>query len=387
MLAVLVGLAAMRRVSARRAVASGALFALAFLIKETSLVYIAVPTLAAIIWRQPLRSVARLTAWLALVLLAGISWWFAFVAATTGLIYRTSLPAWLLVPIALVLGVAIVLGLAAERIARTRWAMVAAEGLERLGARQPALAAALPWLLALGWVVLLLVVLARSPELGRAGLFDISQWKAWIGRWLPLMRFAVLFGLVGGAAMLANGWADWHGRRTAARGEPDAASFPSELVVANLAGIPLLLFVAATGEPPRNDFAPLVFAVAFAAPGWLLIGEWLVRNRGSAPAVAAAALVGAIVGLSLTALVGRPSFRVAALAGALVGGGAFAAVWLRPKLGDLVAARTARYALASAMLLSLIVIRLVRRPAAGTAGEQPVRLRGWGGDQRHLLGN
>src|SRR5206468_11072781 len=91
-------------------------------------VYIAVPTLAAIIWRQPLRSVARLTAWLALVLLAGISWWFAFVAATTGLIYRTSLPAWLLVPIALVLGVAIVLGLAAERIARTPWAMVAAEG-------------------------------------------------------------------------------------------------------------------------------------------------------------------------------------------------------------------------------------------------------------------
>ena len=127
-IAVLVGLAAMRRVSARRAVASGALFALAFLIKETSLVYIAVPTLAAIIWRQPLRSVARLTAWLAVVLLAGISWWFAFVAATTGLIYRTSLPAWLLVPIALVLGVAIVLGLAAERIARTRWAMGAAEG-------------------------------------------------------------------------------------------------------------------------------------------------------------------------------------------------------------------------------------------------------------------
>jgi hypothetical protein len=372
-LAVLVGIEAMRRVSARRAVASGALFALAFLIKETSLVYVAVPTLSAIIWRQPLRTVARLTAWIVLVLALGVSWWFAFVAATTGLIYRTSLPARMLAPLALLLALAIAVGLAAEPIAESRPGTGLARALERLGRRWPAVAGAVPWLLPVAWVLLLLVVLARSPELGRAGLFDFSQWRAWVGRWLPSMRFALVFGLVGGVATLANAFADWRARRRGARPEAAQVTFPSELLVANLAGIPLLLFVIATGEPPRNDFAPLVFAISFAAPGWLLIAEWLVRNRGSAVAIAAAAIVGAMVGVSLSALFGRPSSRMSVVGGVLVGGAAFALTWLRPRLGDLVASRAARYALAGALVLSLIVttgalaVHVRRHP--GSAGD------------------
>jgi 4-amino-4-deoxy-L-arabinose transferase-like glycosyltransferase len=371
-LAVVVGLIAMRRGSVRWAMASGALFALSFLIKETSLVYVAVPALAAVLWRPPLRLVARMSAWIGLVTAIGVSWWFVFVASATGLVYRTPLPAWTLIPIAAFLAAAIGVGLAADRIARLPWLSQRAVALGTFGERHPTLAGGVPWLLPVVWALLVLLVLSRSPELGRAGLFDRSQWREWVARWLPIMRFALLFGLVGSLAMLAGAAGELRRRRREPSAGPhDEGPIGPALLVANIVGLPLIAFVIATGEPPRNDFAPLVFLIAYAAGGWLLVADWLVRNRASLGAVLAAGLVGAVVGGCLSALVGRPSFRVATVAGTLLLGGAFAVAWLRPRVGDLVASRVGRSALVGALVLSLVVssgtlaLHVSRHPGTG----------------------
>ena len=119
-LAVLVGTWAMRRDSVGRALVTGALFALAFLVKETSLVFLALPTLGAIFEGRPAARLARLTAAIGLTFAIGTAWWFVVVAELTGRVFRTSLPAWTLVPLGIGLGAAILVGLAAPAIVARR---------------------------------------------------------------------------------------------------------------------------------------------------------------------------------------------------------------------------------------------------------------------------
>jgi hypothetical protein len=91
--------------------------------------------------------------------------------------------------------------------------------------------------------------------------------------------------------------------------------------------VPFLIFVVATGEPPRNDFAPLAFAFALAAGGWLLVLEELVTRRVPRSAailtIGLGAVAGALAGLALAQVF---AVRGAVVKGAVVGAAAGAIV-------------------------------------------------------------
>ncbi len=93
---------------AERAGASppGALFALAFLVKEIALPLAPVAFIAAILWGTPWRRIAGVAGWTLITAAIGLSWWFVLVADLSGVVYRLGTPAWTLVPIGA--GVAIV---------------------------------------------------------------------------------------------------------------------------------------------------------------------------------------------------------------------------------------------------------------------------------------
>jgi hypothetical protein len=386
-LAAVVGVVAVERASTRRAIAAGILFTVAFLIKETSLVLIAVPTLAGVIEGRRLASIARVTAWIALVVAIGAGWWFAFVAASTGLVYRTSLPAWTLVPAGVALAALIAAGLGAERLGE-RWR----HGFAAIPDRR------LVWLGIAGsvaWAGALLVVLARSPELGGTGLLDRVQLGTWFDSWGRTIRSAALFIGFGSIALVAAMAVDWWDRRRAQGRDDEAGGEPAPLrpapilprhaaallVPAIAASVPLVLFVIATGEPPRNDFAPLVFAVALAAAGWIAALDRLRLATRLVPAVVAGAAVGAAAGLVVAAINGIPSFRVAAVGGAVTGVVLGALPWLgwripagASKTDDLIRG-TLRHAVVLAVLIAVVgsvgALAIHVRRTPGTAATSP----------------
>jgi 4-amino-4-deoxy-L-arabinose transferase-like glycosyltransferase len=324
-LAVLVGTWAMRRDSIGRALAAGALFALAFLVKETSLVYLAVPTLAAIFDGRPPVRLARLSAAIGLTFVIGTAWWFVVVAEGTGLVYRTSLPAWTLVPLGVGLGITLVGGLAAPTLAR--WAgrrlgrpNAAADGADRgviegdaggTERRHPLSPAAVGIGTTIGWTALLVLLLGRSPELHGAGLIDPTQIRSWLLDWQRTIAFP--------AAFAASGLILAVGVTLRLRGRSPFQAAP-ELLPAVIVSLPFLVFVVATGEPPRNDFAPLAFAFALAAGGWGIVVEEVVRRRPTRPgailAIGLGGAAGAVAGLAAAQVF---VLRGAVLAGTAVG--------------------------------------------------------------------
>jgi hypothetical protein len=319
-LAVLVGTWSMRRDSVRGALVAGAIFAVAFLVKETSVVFLAVPTLAAIFDGRSAARQARLTAAIALTFAIGTSWWFVVVAEQTGRVFRTSLPAWVLVPLGIGLGAAIVGGLAAPAIL-ARWSrrVTTASGVGGrtgpIGRLSPAVVGAAATIV---WVVVLLVLLARSPELGGAGLIDPAQIRAWLVSWQRTIAFPVLFaasGLVLAVALTLRARGRARGAALAPP-PPDPLRAAAELIPAVVASGPFLIFVVATGEPPRNDFAPLAFAIALAAGGWLLALEELVTRRPTRSAAILMIGLGAVAGV----LAGLALAEVFAVRGAVVKG-------------------------------------------------------------------
>ena len=86
------GLVAVRRGSARYAVAAGVLFGIAFLVKEVVLPLAPVPILAAILHRQPWRPIARTAGWLTLSSTVVVAPWFVFVADVGNRVYRLGTP-------------------------------------------------------------------------------------------------------------------------------------------------------------------------------------------------------------------------------------------------------------------------------------------------------
>ena len=317
-LAVLVGTWSIRRDSVRGALVAGAIFAVAFLIKETSVVYLAVPTLAAIFDGRSAARLARLTAAIALTFAIGTSWWFVVVAEQTGRVFRTSFPAWVLVPLGIGLGAAIVLGLAGPAIL-ARWSRRVTNpsgvggGDTPIGRFSPAVVGAAATIV---WVVILLVLLARSPELGGAGLIDPAQIRAWLVSWQRTIAFPVLFaasGLVLAVALTLR--ARGHARGLVPPPPTPLLAAP-ELVPAVVVSVPFLIFVIATGEPPRNDFAPLAVAFALAAGGWLLVLEQLMTLRPTRIAAILMIGLGAVAGV----LAGLALAEVFAVRGAVVKG-------------------------------------------------------------------
>ena len=329
-LAVLVGTWSMRRDSVRGALVAGALFAFAFLVKETSVVFLAVPTLAAIFDGRSAARLARLTAAIALTFAIGTSWWFVVVADQTGRVFRTSLPAWMLVPLGIGLGAAIVLGLAAPAI--LAWWPRRVTTPSGIGGEAGPIVRLSPAVVGaaatLAWVALLLVLLARSPELGGAGLIDPAQIRAWLVTWQRTIAFPVLFaasGLVLAVALTLRA----RGRAPGGVVAPPPAPLRAapELVPAVVVSVPFIIFVVATGEPPRNDFAPLAFAFALAAAGWLLVLEELMTRRPTRDAAIVLIGLGAVAGV-LTGLALAQVFavRAAVVKGAVAGAAAGAIV-------------------------------------------------------------
>lgn len=253
----LLGLAAVRRGSARWGIATGALFALAFTVKEIALPLAPVPFLAAIATGVPWRQMAKTAGWTLATAAIGVSWWFVLVANLSGVVYRLGTPAWTLLPIGLVIAAVAVLGIMADRLpssaALERFGQRLQLGADGRGRIVVVAVLTTAWCLALTWVF--------AKELGVRGtaLFDVPQLVRYAATWLPgVLRIVAACGALGVVLSVAA-WRAAHGRARIAIGQ---------YWLATICSAPLVLLVADVGEPPRNYLAQLGILAALAAAGW-----------------------------------------------------------------------------------------------------------------------
>jgi hypothetical protein len=290
-----VGFVALRRAGAGWGIAAGAIFAIAFLVKEIALPLAPVPFLAAILRGMPWRSIARTAGWTLISALVGVSWWFILVADLAGIVYRLGTPAWTLGPIAIALAVMSAgLILASHRRESSR--------LDRVGERlrlAPGGSGRRVVVLGLtvAWCAGLTLVFAGTLALRNTDLIDTGQLGQYVRVWLPgALKLVAVFGAAGVVLSLAA----W---RSAAVGGRSAIA---DLWLATICSAPLVLLVIEVGEPPRNYLAQLGILAALSGAGWLWVGEAALRRlAGWAPvgprAIAAAvpvALVVVLVGSS-----------------------------------------------------------------------------------------
>jgi hypothetical protein len=261
----LVGVWAIERDSVRLGLLAGALFAAAFLIKETVLPFAPLPLIAGLYRDIPLARLARVTSAMLFVAALGLSWWFALHAALGGVVYRLGAPAWTLGPISLVLAVVVVVGLSAGPIAS--W-------IERRGGRAAGLASLaagqrvrLGWLLVLAWTAVLTFVFAGTAKLGGAALVRLDQLTHYAGTWGPALGLILGFAVAGGGLAIV-------GYRRLPRAQ---ALVIADLLAATVCGIPLVLLVIGIGETPRHYVANLAVLVALGAAGW----TWAIGEAGS----------------------------------------------------------------------------------------------------------
>ncbi len=304
LLFVAVGIAAIRRDSLRWGVLAGAVFAIAFLVKEIALPFAPVPLIAGLIAGRPLAALARVSGAMLLTAALGTAWWFVVFASYTRQVYRLGLPAWTLVPIAAIVVVIGVSCLAARRIGATATARSIAD---RVSARvAPAVRARwrmiVGWTLALGWFLVLDVAFARNQATRGLSFLSLAQWQAYVAVWLTPITVAAGCYALGGLIAI------W----SAARGHLGPGAMPVvDLTVAAVCSMPLVLLVIAVGEPPRNYLAQIGVVVALASCGWVWLAVRLAsrvrprweRARGSrwvvTLGVAGGSLVGAGFGLAI----------------------------------------------------------------------------------------
>jgi hypothetical protein len=287
------GLVAVRRGGARLGIAAGALFALAFLVKEIALPLAPVPFLAAILWGTPWRQIAGTAGWTLITATVGLSWWFVMVANLSGVVYRLGTPAWTLIPIAVAIGIVALLLIVAGRTGTPPSSEVVGEGqpLEasragRVGRRLVVAVLTLAWCAALAWVF--------AGTLGVRGtdVIDLPQLTRYAATWLPgALKLIAAIGVAGVLLSLAA----W---RSAARGGRSAIT---DLWLATICSAPLVLLVVEVGEPPRNYLAQLGILAALAGAGWLWLGEVMLRRLAGSGRLSASA-AGAAVPVALVAL-------------------------------------------------------------------------------------
>ncbi len=287
------GFDAIRRGGARRAIVAGAVFALAFLVKEIALPLAAVPFLAGIVSGRPWRALAVSGGWMLAVAAIGMSWWFLLVADLSGIVYRLGTPAWTLAPIGAGIAVLAGVGIYAARMPPLRPLEDLARRL-RLRAGGPGrivLAAALTAV----WCVALLGVFAGALESRGTALLDPTQIARYAATWLPgALKLVAGAGAVGVVLSIAAWRAAGHRGRTAL----------TELWLATICSLPLVLLVVEVGEPPRNCLAQIAIAAALSAAGWLWLGETAIRMlhiHERRPRLAAAAVPVALVVLFVAA--------------------------------------------------------------------------------------
>jgi hypothetical protein len=306
-----VGIDAVRRGSVRRGLIAGAIFAVAFLIKEIALPFAPVPFLVGILAGRPLSSIARVAAAVLAVAIVGTSWWFALFASLTRQVYRLGTPAWTLIPLLIIGVIAIVVGLAAPSLATRPDVERVGEGIRRrIPARLRAHGRAWAgWGLGVAWFAALTIFFDRNSELKGNGLFQPGQYALYVTTWLPQLVLVVLFGAVGVVLGLIA-------RQRSSGAEREGLD---AMLMATLCSAPLVLLVIAVGEPPRNYLAQIGLLTVIAAVGWLRALEWALTTRRSAVTVlvfvGVGAAAGAIVAQALPALSLRIGLPVGALAG------------------------------------------------------------------------
>ncbi len=254
---IVVGFSAVRTGSIWRAIVLGAIFAAAFLIKETILPFAVVPFILGILWGVRWPTIVRSAGVTLAVASLGMSWWFVMFAGYTQKVYRAELPQWTLVPSAIAVVVLLAIALAADRIAaaieRRGWNASAAGRLPaRLRSRT-----FVGWLAVLVWFVLLTIFFGRTPKLLGASLFDPDQIVDMIGNALGSVRLVFAYGL-GSSLVVVELLRD---RRRVAQASID-------VLVATICGIPLVLLVLGVGETPRHYIAELALVVLLATIGW-----------------------------------------------------------------------------------------------------------------------
>ena len=305
LLYIVVGFSVVRTGALWRAVVLGAIFAVAFLIKETILPFAIVPFILGAMWGVRWTTIVRTAAVTLAVASVGMSWWFVMYAGYTHEVYRADFPEWTLVPSALAVVVILVLGLAAEPIARAidrrGWdAAVARRIPARLRDRT-----VLGWLAVLVWFVLLTIFFGRTPKLHGAATAESPIDRADALNSLGSVRLAFAYGL-GTFLLVAELIRD---RRRVAQASVDA-------LVPMLCGIPLVLLVVGVGETPRHYIAELALVILTGTIGWYH-GLIRLRERDRFTAVLFSALVALAVVIRALATLQRitPKVILAGVAG------------------------------------------------------------------------
>ncbi len=275
----------------RDAAPGAALFVAAFLVKESSLIFLVAPFLAALATGSPVRSVLRVggITMLSFVVLAG--WWFAWYAQRTGRLFALGLPASAM-PLLAVVAVAIGAGcllLGARTGGRIGSLVTRLERVVESRRRRLMIAAAV----AAGWTVLFLLAFARHPLLAGIPLIDGRQLAKFMVTWRGALELPAAIGLGIVPALVAL--------------QRDDRTAPTLLML--VAGLAWVLFATDLGEPPRNDLAAIVLAVVCGIGGWSAVAATWGRGR-AAPAVRAilGTLAAAVVLAYLVEVGLAPSF-------------------------------------------------------------------------------
>ena len=319
LLYVAVGIEALRRNSARWAVAAGAVFALGFLIKEIGLPFLPIPFFASVLWGLSWVVIGRITAWTVLIASIGVAPWFALYASETGRFYRAETPAWTLIPVTLGIGALVVIGLTAGRIAEAGPVSRVVRS-ERVVRREWTIRLIVGLGGALAWAAAQLYAYSKTARLKGGPILTPQQLDLYADTWIKPYWFAVLPAAIGLALSLVALAAYW--RRPQRQPMVD-------LIIAGICGAPLVIFVVGVGEPPRNYLAQLALVAPLVAIGWIWAVEWFLGERRAwitVPLATAAGLVaGAFIGWRLRI---DPAALVA-IAGGLTG---FVLGWV-PTLG------------------------------------------------------
>jgi 4-amino-4-deoxy-L-arabinose transferase-like glycosyltransferase len=291
------GLVAVRRGSARYAVAAGLLFGVAFLIKEIVLPLAPVPILAAILHRRPWRSILRTAGWILLSAIVVVAPWFMFVADVSGRVYRIGTPAWTLLPIGLAL---LGFGIACVIASRREVSAGRLEGSVRT------------WLVAcvtIVWVLGLTLVFARTLASRGTSLIDLPQLAGYVRQWYPYLVTTAI-GAVGLALSIPA-------MRAADRSQREAYE---DLWLATICGLPLVILVIGVGEPPRNYLAQLAIGAGIGAGGWLWLFERAVGRGAAVPTEPAtddrpgrSLILPSVVGLLIVSLLGASTALAATI--------------------------------------------------------------------------
>jgi len=257
-----VGWRAVRDGSRRRAIAAGLVFAIAVLVKEVAIPLAPVPFLCGILAGVAWRRILRAAAWTTLFAGIGLAPWFVYYAAETGRVYRVESPAWTLVLLFAAALFVVVGGFAAAWLGDRPGSGAT---VARIGDRVPAGVrrhgrSLLGWGLTILWSAAFLYFFSRIPRLKGSSLLQPAQLALYGRTWLvdlaPVTAFVVI-GAVLTLVVLIKG-------QTARerRGIVNA-------LVATMCGAPLVLMVAAVGEPPRNYIAQVATASVMAAGAWI----------------------------------------------------------------------------------------------------------------------